>query len=223
MRNKRAFTLAEVLITLTVIGVVAALSIPTLISSSNSTADVTKLKKVYSTLSNAVKLYEAENGSFTNLSAQINAAGDVEALEGLSPYLNIIKDCKSSKGCWYESSVRHLFGDDYAADVEAFWDNNYAKAILADGTMMKFDLKSSACTGVEGTFNKICGEIKVDINGSKGPNQIGRDIFIFWLTRSGIYPNGMDGDTRDCVNLDGTLTYGWGCAAKVLAEGEIDY
>lgn len=61
--RKSAFTLAEVLITLGIIGVVAAMTIPTLMNSTNSKETVTSLKKVFSTLSNAYTLTENEEGT----------------------------------------------------------------------------------------------------------------------------------------------------------------
>ena len=57
---KKAFTLAEVLITLGVIGVVAAMTLPSLIQKHNEKVIVTQLKKVYSTFSQAYKMAEAK-------------------------------------------------------------------------------------------------------------------------------------------------------------------
>ncbi|MDR1168495.1 MAG: type II secretion system GspH family protein [Heliobacteriaceae bacterium] len=59
---KKGFTLAEVLITLGIIGVVAALTMPALISNHRKTVVVTRLQKFYSIINQAVKLSEAENG-----------------------------------------------------------------------------------------------------------------------------------------------------------------
>ena len=58
----RAFTLAEVLITFAIIGVVAALTIPTLISNNNKRIVETRLAKFYSTINQAIELSEVENG-----------------------------------------------------------------------------------------------------------------------------------------------------------------
>src|SRR5574344_1226697 len=60
--KKCAFTLAEVLITLGIIGVVAALTIPTLINSYQEKATITALKKFYSVASQACLLAKVENG-----------------------------------------------------------------------------------------------------------------------------------------------------------------
>ena len=60
-----AFTLAEVLITLAIIGVVAAMTIPTLVSSYKKKIVETRLVKVYSTFNQAIKMSETENGPLT--------------------------------------------------------------------------------------------------------------------------------------------------------------
>jgi len=60
--KKNAFTLAEVLITLGIIGVVAALTMPSLITNYQKKQTVVRLQKAYSALSQAVKLSQAQNG-----------------------------------------------------------------------------------------------------------------------------------------------------------------
>ncbi|MDR1327072.1 MAG: prepilin-type N-terminal cleavage/methylation domain-containing protein [Heliobacteriaceae bacterium] len=61
--KKKAFTLAEVLITLGIIGVVAALTIPSLIAKHKEKETVSKLKNIFSTLSNAYTLILNEHDS----------------------------------------------------------------------------------------------------------------------------------------------------------------
>lgn len=63
--NPKGFTLAEVLITLGIIGVVAAITIPSLISNYQKKSTVTQLKKTYATISNAIRLSEDENGELS--------------------------------------------------------------------------------------------------------------------------------------------------------------
>ena len=63
---KRAFTLAEILLTLGIIGVVAAMTLPSVISNYRKTVVESRLKKFYSTFSQAVKLAEVEYGEVEN-------------------------------------------------------------------------------------------------------------------------------------------------------------
>lgn len=62
LKRHKAFTLAEVLITLGIIGVVAAMTIPTLINNYQKESAVTSVKAFYSEMSQAIKLSEVENG-----------------------------------------------------------------------------------------------------------------------------------------------------------------
>lgn len=64
-RKCKGFTLAEVLITLAVAGVVAAMTLPVLINNYEKKVTTAKLKKFYSVMQQAIKLAEAENGEFT--------------------------------------------------------------------------------------------------------------------------------------------------------------
>ena len=61
-----AFTLAEVLITLVIIGVIAAITVPSLINKTNNQETVSRLKKAYSTMSQATNMIIAENGPATS-------------------------------------------------------------------------------------------------------------------------------------------------------------
>lgn len=65
--KKLAFTLAEVLITLGIIGVVAAMTIPTLVTNADKKATATKLKVFYSKINQAVKLSSAYNVMVGNI------------------------------------------------------------------------------------------------------------------------------------------------------------
>ena len=61
-KQKIAFTLAEVLITLGIIGVVAALTLPSVVAHYKEKVLVTQVKKAYSEMQNALKMYSAQNG-----------------------------------------------------------------------------------------------------------------------------------------------------------------
>lgn len=63
--RRTAFTLAEVLITLGIIGVVAALTLPTLMQNYQKQVAINRLKVNYNVMSNAVRMAEAEYGDIT--------------------------------------------------------------------------------------------------------------------------------------------------------------
>ncbi|MBR1753849.1 type II secretion system protein [bacterium] len=166
MRKLKAFTLAEVLITLGVIGVVAALTIPTLMQKMDERETVSKVQKIYSTLTNAIKLAEAEHGDVKTWGTDTNAEydgkfgmdlGQEPSTFYLLDNLKIIKECSGSN-C-FADSYTDAWGNPNNPDP------NYS-FLLADGTII----------GVEGD---VFSDFWVDLNGKKGPNKYGADIFRF--------------------------------------------
>ncbi|MBR6163646.1 type II secretion system protein [bacterium] len=91
-REASAFTLAEVLITLVIIGVIAAITVPTLMNKTNNQEYVSKLKKAYSTLSQATNLIIAEEG--TPRADKGGWAKDADNVYNLyKKHLNNAKEC----------------------------------------------------------------------------------------------------------------------------------
>ena len=66
MKKFTGFTLAEVLITLGIIGVVAALTLPSVINNYRKQELITRLKKSYTVINQSIKLAEVDNGEFEN-------------------------------------------------------------------------------------------------------------------------------------------------------------
>ena len=89
-----AFTLAEVLITLGIIGVVAALTIPTLMANYRKSVVEKKIYTTYNILQNTVRMSAVDNGDplFWNLG---NWNSDIFE-QYFAPYLNIVKRCKTT-------------------------------------------------------------------------------------------------------------------------------
>ena len=79
---------------------------------------------------------------------------------------------------------------------------------------------SNTCTGVMNyLIDPIgCGRIRVDVNGFKSPNTVGRDIFDIFILENKIVPKGTDLDTSQCP-----ADHGWGCAGKILRENGMNY
>jgi len=86
--KKIAFTLAEVLITIGIIGVVAAITIPNLITAYQKRQVETKLKKFYSTINQTVRLSMAENGSPEGWFSDFTAGGSGYTYERQVEFLN---------------------------------------------------------------------------------------------------------------------------------------
>lgn len=225
--KKSGFTLAEVLITLGIIGVVAALTVPTLMQNADERATVTALKKAYSTLSNAYKLAEQENGTPDNWGLVVGDSPSM--LDKLKPYLRVDKDCSDgSRGC-FPPGVTYKFLAPVRGNWGLFDDILNDKLKLVDGTLV-MGAAYPNCNGVYGStlaLQNVCGEYYVDVNGFKKPNQLGRDFFPFFLTKYGIIPFGSAQETAwptfatDCQNKDNG--YGWGCTAWILYNDNMDY
>lgn len=229
--TKRAFTLAEVLITLVIIGVIAAFTIPIFIQGQQERATVTALKKTYTTLSTAFSLAVEANGPPRTWDLKVYPDDFGKIINIIKPYLSITKDCSDgTKGCFPAGVTYKFLGS--AMGGEAIYDNNTTapRLILADGTLLLGWVDSADCKFSFGDsigLQNICGVYQVDINGFKGPNQHGKDLFRFWITQYGLIPTGtqqqtsnsyFDGNCKDIVNH-----YGTGCTAWVMYNENLDY
>ncbi len=87
MKNKRGFTLAEVLVTLAVIGVVAALTIPTIIQSSGEKQAKTAVRKAISITNQVLAMSIAENGVS---GSSVNNTAELEGL--FKDYMKVLDD-----------------------------------------------------------------------------------------------------------------------------------
>ena len=216
--KRAAFTLAEVLITLGIIGVVAAMTMPSLIQNYQEKATVTKLKKCYSLVSQAyVSILNDEGGSDT-----LQAGDDLEMMEKFGKYLKYQKTCGRNKGCFPNVTYKSVTGNGYSKWEDDTTDRS--RAILTDGTLIMFN-KSAMWGGNEGNY--LYAQIYVDINGFKGPNQLGRDFFYFYINPEKIVPAGAKAleeknedqkFTKNCIQQNG-----YACAAWVIYNENMDY
>lgn len=225
---KSAFTLAEMLVTLTIIGVIAALTIPSLNSNVQKNETVSSLQKAHSTLSQATERMRVEYGpigigknwpstddDIANRNQRMSTFwfGESETEKGFLDKLNYVKYSKT-KTDWNTRKIKQL---------NKQVDNNIPgyEVYTADGMMYIFDDKIYCSNkGLSPDDRSKClGRFVVDVNGKKGPNQYGIDIFFFALVKyKGIVPAG-EYSTEDCQYGDKGIT----CAAKVLREGKINY
>jgi len=172
---RKAFTLAEILITLGIIGVVAAITMPTLIANYQKTVTVNQLKKVYSVLNQAYQKGILENGNVVNWE-DWNGIYTQPQVKYLLPYLDVVKVI-THKG-------RQLPGYSIMTSnglvATQFWvgGGSYGPYILSDGTFLVFVNHLNN----EAMLNSLF--IIVDLNGLKGPNRMGRDVFVFTINNN---------------------------------------
>ena len=213
--NENGFTLAEVLITLVIIGVIAAMTIPTLINKTQNQEFVSRLKKTYSTLAQVTTQIVADRGAPINW---VTSTDDIYNLYK-SKLINI-KECGPDAGC-FEQTIK-LLNDTSFSDG---WNTEsmHRKLIMSDGTQLmlggaSWDFSETCEASALGNTQNICQSFFVDVNGNKAPNQWGRDIFAFVLTPNGMLPAGYENVT----NCSKTKA-GYDCAARVLRENAINY
>lgn len=221
-----AFTLAEVLITLGIIGVVAAMTIPTLMNNTNNQEIVSRVKKVYSSFTQAFSQAELNDGPVDGWGwiASGSGAGAINVLNVLSNYLSITKNCGTADlSCFPSVGYKDLNG----LGVDGFSTANYiSRAILNDGTSIAIITRSANCTDVRGAtlaLTNSCGAIYADVNGFRGPNQVGKDLFLFYITKYGIVPLGTAAETAYPPSDCDKTQLGKACAAWVLEKGNMDY
>ena len=165
---KKGFTLAEVLITLGVIGVVAALTLPSLIQSYEKKVTATRLKKFYSTMLNVIKLSENDNGEMSTWDfpkQTYDQSMNLFFQKYYLPYMNGAEEC-NFVNCFLKLHYSWFQLSGYSASGMAV--ANYIVR-TADGMYIYF--LPNIPNGYIWMF--------VDINGNKKPNRIGRDVFVF--------------------------------------------
>ena len=178
IKAKSAFTLAEVLITLVIIGVVAAMTIPTLSKNKDEKSNIIAFKKVYSAISQANLMLNNENGGdWTTQCASFNNAcfRDLFAKK-----LNVTKTCNNplSEGC--VASSKFLNGRSTANNTNV--NDSWPALVTSSGYSVKFRFHVNGClpegtTGERTYDNLSCGWVQIDTNGHKKPNTVGKDIF----------------------------------------------
>ena len=178
LHKKVAFTLAEVLITLGIIGVVAAVTLPTLVANYQKQVWVNQLKKANSTLNQGFKSYMAKTGCTDDIDAcgleWNRTAGALEKIVQDNFKLLEFEECQYPVGC-SKNFASYMVSEslnpvNYSRKLGSF--ASYA-FLLSDGSVFLTDA------------NYIGYNIIYDVNGMKGPNVYGRDIYEFTLLPDG--------------------------------------
>ena len=208
---KKAFTLAEVLITLVIIGVIAAMTIPTLINKTQKQETVSRVKKAYSTLQSSIHKMALDKGYPQGDYSFITDANSF--FDSFEKTVSIMKICKGSGEC-IPFSAKQLGGGNDAI-------NGYTNAVItSDGVIYTFGAFDSSVFGIlDEDKDAYIGRFWVDVNGDKGPQTFGKDLFAFVLIQGkGVLPAGY-GNTNTCNKY----STGVSCTARVLRESAINY
>ena len=169
--KKRAFTLAETLIVMGIIGVVAALTLPNLNSSTGEKEKVTKLKKIYSNLEDALGRAQAVYGPFDEWCVNYSGKCRNRIFDRVTEFMKTSKVCNTVSSC-----PDLVFGANGTSDGSGDRDYTSHSVFLADGTVLGF--QNDARTQIH---------VKFDIDGpNKGPNVEGKDVFQFCYDKNGL-------------------------------------
>ena len=233
---KKGFTLAEVLITLGIIGVVAAMTLPTLIQQHQKQVYVNGLKKAISVSQNMLKQMQADEqaADIGNTSLFTNgihfydggggedAYGNFSVFEQIIPkYLKVVKicrpqDCNIVYKRGYVNYNTHKFSSYSSGFINEFPGDSvrFTGFYLTDGSILYMGPHDILTWQSNGQSTHEPGiTFFVDVNGEKGPNTQCRDLFDFRIDNKGKLGNPY---------------YSWGfedsCALYLMSNGwKMDY
>ena len=158
-----AFTLAEVLITLGIVGMIAQMTIPTLMQNVQKNVVITQLQKVTSSLGQSILLSIGEGNSLATPAN--NLATDNAAVKAfLLPYLKVMTTCENSELTCGLTTTKCLHNANAGLALGA----SAYRYILTDGSSIGFNVGSA------GKYR-----LHVDVDGpTKGRNRMGYDTFL---------------------------------------------
>ena len=176
--RKIAFTLAEVLITLGIIGVVASLTLPSVIHQYRKKVLETQFKTAYSFINQAIVMTKHDLGSnslFDDYTVYKSEQGFIYAEEFYKAFYKRLKvvgnaTLKSTDYSIYSDGnvKRYTNGKEFSFEAP--------EKLLENGMTIR--------THIAGSVDGISISIQVDINGNKGPNRMGHDLFTFKIKDS---------------------------------------
>lgn len=242
--KKIAFTLAEVLIILGIIGVVAVLMLTSLITNIQNKGFVEKLLKTYSTLQTVTNKVIDEDGpvtswQFVNHTIDTDNTKNEYIRNQYVKHLNVLRTCFGESGnqetacsampreikSLNNQAAYSLDGQFTSSDGSQYnrqlWSHD--NIILSDGTLINISFKDNSYI----TYWSYPASMvfNVDVNGKKGPNKIGRDIFFFYLEKSSgkVLPFVSPDSTHRLANTCDKTKTGHSCAYRVITEGKMNY
>ena len=245
--KKFGFTLAEVLITLGIIGVVAALTAPALVMSSRNEANAAKLSVAVSNLENAfgnMIVQENANNLFDTRAWQnrnsrpafagnlgqymhINGYKDLDGEDGVNTYYGTNPPCgMDANGARNaQNNISWFLGDGNAETNHIIETKNGATYfILPYGNQNVSQAQKDAMIALGGALFEEAADVYIDVNGAAVPNTVGRDIFAFYLGENGIlYPvGGMDVSIFDSQGTNKNNVWDVAIDNRGCADGRIN-
>lgn len=183
MNKKSAFTLTEVMITVGIIGVISALTVPTLMSNYQRKALAVQIRKTANNIASAADLLMTEEGK--NKFSATSGYKDLDAF--ITQKFKVLKTCESDDAteCFASENYQSI-------------DNSKTFAFTCAGKSYVLADSSAVCLTIDDTY-KPSVTVTTDVNGSEGPNIAGRDLFMFTINaNTGAIEEA--GDRSDCTS-----------------------
>lgn len=220
--NKKGFTLAEILITLGIISIVAAMTLPSVINNNKSNVFHTSLQAAYTILQEGLTKMSADYG-YTITSSNFEHRLNGEFYNVYKTYYKKIYDCsvfKPNESVCMTRNNKNEAGLNTDPSYKTFSRNEIKTSIFDDG---QFVLPNGMLIMFEDTgYSTIY--ISVDINGKRQkPNRWGHDLFTFQVMHDGkLLPMGAEGTEYDstdfCSTTSSNSINGIGCTYRALTD-----
>lgn len=196
MIKKFGFTLTEMLVTLSIVGVIAAMTVPTLMSKYQKEAQTVQIRKASQELANAIDMFITAEGKTSLVATGI--FDNVDAF--ITSNLKVVKTCDANDTSCFATSYRSIDnsqtgtvncnGNSYVLANSAAICINEVLAIVVnddedeDGGISGWnpDLNNRP---ILNNWGKPYLTVLMDTNGAEKPNIGGRDMFTFYITKKG--------------------------------------
>ena len=239
--RKYGFTLAEVLVTLGIIGIITSLALPTFTADTHNRANASKLASVVADYENVFGMMLVKEDKMdlidTEFGTAVAANNDTGIKQALSKYVKMGRAGNTISDLGYSSGMKNIRnGAETLTFTEGINTNTGASVfIYADNSTRT---ESAAVTAGAGYATKTA-TVYIDVNGSAVPNKYGRDIFGFVLGGDGLlYPYGsltasfLNNESSNPIWSGSNTTYGCqtgeylglGCTARLIENNyKMDY
>lgn len=203
----KSFTLAEMMVVMLIIAVMAMLTIPTVIKTNRDKAFSDMLNKTYQKIETALiidRIFGLDISEY-QASAVNNSMTSKAFFKLLNEKLKTIKNCEDSEdGCFGNTSL-----------------NGYKLRLISGAGLLVNDDFRGYEDPVDSN-NRILGSTYIDIDGPVGSNRAGIDQYGFYITKKGLIP--MGGPQDKIMPFSNCLSSGgFGCTAWVLVNKNMDY
>ncbi len=252
MKKFTAFTLSEILVTVGIIGVISALTIPNLVKNYQKEAMTVQLRKVVTEIESAIDMLITEEGKTSLASTSIAKDGGID--DFIKTHFKTIKTCSSNKTneCFANENYISINGNgnkSFKCSGNSYILANSASICANKVTEIPVNVVNTPIGGItlseSNKFKNVNGiniELFIDTNGNQAPNIGGRDMFHVYIQPDGrIYDEANSSDiicehrpTGNVCLMPGSQTeikadcssqaFGTGCFAKIIASNwKMDY